>query len=90
MTVLQQRWLIRYIKALKSLSWRIFMIYKNNDNYYSCYSPKLHDFLGDFDIEPIDEFTNIKTQKKCWVYQKDERLSIFLTQWTNNKKQGGE
>ena len=44
------------------------MIYKNNDNYYSCYSPKLHDFLGDFDIEPIDEFTNIKTQKKCWVY----------------------
>lgn len=66
------------------------MIYKNNDNYYSCYSPKLHDFLGDFDIEPIDEFTNIKTQKKCWVYQKDERLSIFLTQWTNNKKQGGE
>ena len=66
------------------------MIYKNNDNYYSCYSPKLHDFLGDFDIEPIDEFTNIKTHKKCWVYQKDERLSIFLTQWTNNKKQGGE
>ena len=63
------------------------MIYKNNDLYYSCYSPRLHEFLENFDIEPIDEFTNIRTQKRCWVYKKDERLCVFLTQWTNNKNE---
>lgn len=62
------------------------MVYKGREDIYSCYSPKLHEFLDEFGIEPFDEFTNIKTKKKCWVYKKDEQLSVFLSQWTNNKK----
>lgn len=63
------------------------MVYKNREEYYSCYSPKLHDFLDRFEIYPIDEFVNIKTEKKCWVYIKDEKLGVFLAQWTSNKNE---
>lgn len=62
------------------------MIYKGNPEVYSCYSPKLHDFLAEFDIYPFDEFTNIKNRKRCWVYAMNEKLSTFLTQWSENKK----
>ena len=56
------------------------MIYKGNPEVYSCYSPKLHEFLKEFGIEPFDEFVNIKNHKKCWVYSVDDKLSTFLTQ----------
>lgn len=62
------------------------MIYKGNPEVYSCYSPKLHDFLAEFDIHPFDEFINIRNHKKCWVYEVNEKLSTFLTQWSENKK----
>lgn len=61
------------------------MIYKGNPEVYSCYSPKLHEFLKEFGIEPFDEFVNIKNHKKCWVYSVDDKLSTFLTQWSVNK-----
>ena len=57
------------------------------DQYFSCYSPKLKEFLEDFDFEPIEVFKNINTGKICWVYEKNDKLGIYLEKWTKNKNQ---
>ena len=41
------------------------------EKYFSCYSPKLKEFLEEFDFEPIEVFKNINTGKTCWVFEKD-------------------
>lgn len=55
------------------------------EKYFSCYSPKLMEFLEEFDFEPVEVFKNINTGKTCWVYEKDDRIGIYLEMWTKNK-----
>ena len=55
------------------------------EKYFSCYSPKLKEFLEEFDFEPIEVFKNLNTGKTCWVYEKNDKLGIYLTTWTKNK-----
>lgn len=57
----------------------------NNSEYFSCYSPKLKEYLDDFDFEPIEVFVHLKTGKTCWVYRKTEKLIPYLETWTKNK-----
>lgn len=61
------------------------MIYKGKSDVYSCYSPRLHDFLEENGICNFDEFTNIHTHKKCWVYDVNNDLGRLLTLWSNSK-----
>lgn len=63
---------------------RHFMKFEK-EKYFSCYSPKLKEFLEEFDFEPIEVFRNINTGKTCWVYEKDDKIGIYLTMWTKNK-----
>ena len=68
------------------MGWLV-MVYKNNPMIFSCYSPPLQKFLSTFGIFPFDEFKNLKNGNTCWLYEKTDNLSTYLTQWTNNKKQ---
>lgn len=61
------------------------MKYDNNEKYFSCYSPKLKDFLEEFGFEPIEIFTHLKTNKICWVFEKTDSLGLYLERWTKNK-----
>lgn len=60
------------------------MIY-DREHYFSCYSPKLKEYLDEFEFEPIEVFVHIKTNKTCWVYEKNERISTYLDNWTKNR-----
>ena len=62
------------------------MIYKGNPEVYSCYSPRLHDYLEEQNIYPFDEFNNVKNRKRCWIYEVNNELSKFLTLWSENKR----
>lgn len=60
------------------------MIY-DNSKYFSCYSPNLKKYLEGNGFEIINSFINFKTEKICWIFEKTDELSKFLTIWTNNK-----
>lgn len=52
---------------------------------YCCYSPKLKKFLLDNGVKYDLCCKNINTDKTCWVYIKDDKLSELLTKWTSSK-----
>ena len=72
----------------------------DNETYFSCYSPNLKEFLEDIGIvgicpvllvedngfEVIKKFVHIKKDTTCWVFKRDERLSLFLSQWSKNRQ----
>jgi len=60
-------------------------IYKGDSRYFSCYSLKLKDFLIENDCEIIDTFRNIETEKRCWVFLIDDKVSALLTEWSLNR-----
>lgn len=58
----------------------------DNETYFSCYSPNLKEFLEDNGFEIIKKFVHIKKDTTCWVFKRDERLSLFLAQWSKNRQ----
>lgn len=55
------------------------------DEYFSCYSPNLKDYLVDNGFEIEQQFVNIHTEKTCWVFKRTDKLSVYLVQWSKNK-----
>ena len=62
------------------------MKYNDRTKYFSCYSPNLKDYLIRNGFEFIYSFTHTRENKVCWVFNKTEELSVYLEQWTKNKK----
>lgn len=52
------------------------------EKYFSCYSPNLKEYLERNGFKPITSFVH----KTCWVFEKVPELSIYLEQWTRNRK----
>lgn len=50
------------------------------------YSPNLKEYLERNGFEPITSFVHIRENKTCWVFEKVPELSIYLEQWTRNRK----
>ena len=58
----------------------------DNETYFSCYSPNLKEFLEENGFEIVKKFVHIKKDTTCWVFKRDERLSLFLAQWSKNRQ----
>ena len=61
------------------------MIYKK-DEYFSCYSPPLKDYLINNGFEVYTDFLNTKTDKKCFIFKRVPELSAYLEQWSKNRQ----
>lgn len=61
------------------------MIY-GREEYFSCYSPNLKDYLemNGFNVE--NSFVHYRENKICWVFKRTPELSVYLEQWSNNRK----
>jgi hypothetical protein len=57
----------------------------SNDKYFSCYSPNLKEYLVSNGFEVKSQFVNVHTSKTCWIFDRTDSLSVYLTQWTKNK-----
>ena len=60
------------------------MIYEK-DKYFSCYSPNLKEYLINNGFEVKYQFVNVHNDKTCWVFDRNDTISIYLTQWAKNK-----
>lgn len=58
----------------------------SKEEYFSCYSPNLKEYLERNGFEPITSFVHIRENKTCWVFEKVPELSVYLEQWTRNRK----
>lgn len=58
----------------------------SHDEYFSCYSPPLKEYLESNGIMPVARFVNIRTEKICWVFKRTAELPAYLDQWSINKK----
>lgn len=63
-----------------------YNIEENRVKYYQCYSPNLRDFLENNGVYPSKPpFRNVVNGKLCWIFDKNDRLSELLTDWSANK-----
>ena len=51
---------------------------------YTCYSPKLKQFLKDKECRYILVGLNPNTLKTFWVYERNEQLNNLLKEWSAN------
>ena len=56
------------------------------EEYFSCYSPNLKEYLELNGFVVKKSFVHIRENKTCWVFDRTPELSVYLEQWTNNKK----
>lgn len=55
------------------------------DKLYCCYSLPLRDFLYSKGLRYELAALNPNSKKLFWVYIKDKKLDILLTEWATNK-----
>lgn len=58
----------------------------NYDEYFSCYSPNLKEYLVNNGFKIENEFVHIRENKTCWVFKRVPELSVYLEQWSKNRK----
>lgn len=58
----------------------------SKEEYFSCYSPNLKEYLVNNGFDVIASFVHIKNNKTCWVFKRVDGLSVYLEQWTKNRK----
>jgi len=57
---------------------------KNKDHkFYRCFSGKLKKYLSEKDINYIIRAKDYYTEKTFWLYERNDKLSTILTEWTN-------
>lgn len=61
------------------------MIY-SKEEYFSCYSPNLKDYLVENGFEVYKKFTHAREEKICWVFLRVPELSVYLEQWSKRAK----
>lgn len=58
---------------------------ETKEKYYSCYSPKLKEYLVDKGLEIFDSFKNLETNKYCFIFTKNDKLQECLNNWSQGK-----
>lgn len=58
----------------------------DKDKYFSCYSPNLKSYLVTNGFEIVSSFVHVRENKTCWIFEKTNKLCVYLEQWTENKK----
>ena len=56
-----------------------------NKKYYYCYSYPQKKFLMDNGEYVIVKGINPNSQKKYWVFEKNDKLDVLLTEWKTRK-----
>lgn len=58
----------------------------SKEKYFSCYSPNLKEYLelNGFSVET--SFVHVREKKTCWIFNRTPELSVYLEQWSNNRK----
>lgn len=56
-----------------------------NKKYYYCYSHPQKDFLITNGLMYVIKGIHPDTQKRYWVFERNDELNSLLTKWTNNK-----
>lgn len=56
------------------------------EEYFSCYSPNLRDYLELNGFIPVRIFRHARENKTCWVFDRTPELSVYLEQWSENRK----
>ena len=54
--------------------------------YYSCYSPNLKEYLELNGFQVYRTFVHFREHKTCWVFKKTPEITVYLEQWTKNRK----
>lgn len=57
----------------------------SKEEYFSCYSPNLKEYLVSNGFEVVASFVHIRENKTCWVFEKSDELSVYLERWSKNK-----
>lgn len=57
---------------------------KKNNEIFECYSPRLQGWFQSKGIRYERTFVHSKTNRKCWTYIMDDKLSIALKLWSNS------
>lgn len=57
----------------------------SKEKYFSCYSPNLKEYLVSNGFDILTSFIHVRENKTCWIFEKNDNLSIYLEQWTKNK-----
>lgn len=55
------------------------------NNYYYCYSYPLKKFLIDNGEYCVVKGINPNTNKQYWVFERNEKLNVLLTEWQSRK-----
>lgn len=55
------------------------------NEFYYCYSMKLHAFLSEHGQRYICAGLNEKTMRKFWQYKRTDELHRLLREWAENK-----
>lgn len=50
----------------------------SKEEYFSCYSPNLKEYLVNNGFDVIASFVHIKNNKTCWVFKRVDSLSVYL------------
>lgn len=58
----------------------------SQEEYFSCYSPNLKEYLIDNGFEVYTTFIHIRENKICWVFKRVPEMSIYLEQWSKNRR----
>lgn len=58
----------------------------SREEYFSCYSPNLRDYLELNGFVPVHTFRHARENKTCWVFDRTPELAVYLEQWSENRK----
>lgn len=56
-----------------------------NNEFFYCYSIKLHEYLRANGLSYICAGLNENTMRKFWQYKRDDKLNELLRMWRENK-----
>lgn len=59
------------------------MIMRDYGQEFECYSPRLQGWFQSKGIRYERIFIHNRTNRKCWVYKMDRKLSAVLKHWSN-------
>lgn len=58
----------------------------SKEEYFSCYSPNLKEYLESNGFMVKTSFVHVRENKTCWIFDRTSELSVYLEQWSNNRK----
>lgn len=54
--------------------------------FYNCFSPRMMAFFAENNVLPEEMFFHHRTDRRVWVYEMNDKLSVLLTEWTSRRE----